>query len=419
MASKTEYSQKWEMEEGINLFYNIGEVLQGFYIYSHKNIHEELLNILRFGKNDIISKLSTISEPFILVFSKGEHLFILTDRFGKIPLFWYSSNRKFQITTDLNGKIKIKYSLLNPSLYVKINMKSTQVQIIDKLPINHKATFVDEKQIVQLLAQVSEATVLKSIKGYQKISLLYSGGVDSSIIAQILKRNNIPFIGYVVGDLKSHDVIAAKINANLLGIELKLVPLSESMIEDSLFEIEQIVQTGFFSNIVKTVPRVVLLEVAIVLYHGIKKAVFDKSDVILTAIGTEELFMGFSLEARHLDPNKTLEEISKEKFDTIYTRDLYKDYRLASYFKCDMKAPFICSELYKIALNLPTLLKVNNGIKKYIWRRMGESLGLPPKIAFQNNKATQFGSCTSKLLSRVAKKQKFKYKKNYIEYLLK
>ena len=70
--------------------------------------------------------------------------------------------------------------------------------------------------------------------------------------------------------------------------------------------------------------------------------------------------------------------------------------------------------MFNLALRIPIELKIKDGEKKFIWRKMAETIGLPHEIAHRRNKATQFGSNINKLLERITKQMGFRYKKDLI-----
>ncbi len=408
--------------DSINLFYNKGTFSENIYLYtgngktSLTSLIADTYSLTNTPPDDFFS----ISDDFCLIYPLVKpNIVVITDRHGKVPIFYSMSDDGFIVTTDLNSLFKNSFKLLNPSEYLIIDSSNNTLKLRAKSQLVPFSDLKDQLGYVDLLSKVGESAVLHSIKSYKKIGLFFSGGVDSSIIAQILKKNHIPFTAFVVGCSNSPDVLAAQNVAKVLDIQLETVIVNEAMIERYINEIDDIIQTKLFSSTTSTVPRVVSLEVAIVLYFGIKEASLALCDVILSAIGTEEMFIGFSLEDRHLEQNKPLVDIMRDKLTSIYTRDMYRNYRLSSHFNLDIKTPFISSVLFEIAMGIPLELKVKNQMKKYIWRQTGISLGLPAEIAMRKNKATQFGSAVSKLLTRLAKSHGYKYKRDFISDFIK
>ncbi|MHA2155480.1 MAG: asparagine synthase C-terminal domain-containing protein [Candidatus Hodarchaeales archaeon] len=399
-----------------SIYYDKGIINGKNYLYTGSNRNPYLNEIFLCASPEEIrlEEFFDVSDGYCIILFLDCEIIVLTDRYGKIPIFYSKSKVSIILTTDLDDDFSEELILLNPNKYISIDLNSDTIELTDKPPIVAYSHQTDEAGFIKHLSRESETAVMNSIGKYRNIGLLYSGGVDSSIIALILKKNNVPFTAYVVGVANSPDVIMAQRASKILDIDLQIVLIDEYLVERDLKEIDEIIQTKLFSTTITTVPRVVSLEVAIVLYFGIKKASEDECDVIFSAIGTEEFFIGFSLESRHLDQNRTLLDITLRKMESIYTRDMYRNYRLSSHFNIGLKTPFVSTKLYELALAIPIKLKVQNEIKKFIWRRTGLSMGLPKEIADRKNKATQFGSSSSKLISKLAKKHGHKSKSDFI-----
>ncbi|WP_455464188.1 asparagine synthase C-terminal domain-containing protein [Candidatus Hodarchaeum mangrovi] len=418
------FTTKITFDGQIFLYFTTGEYTQDYFLYTDLNKYEEMHYLL---KQIMINRLAldsllNLSFGFIVVLKKDNALFILTDRFGKLPLFFVNKENFFMITTDLHKDFPFYFSLVDPRQYFLINVVNNNISLIHKPDIAFGDDLIEITSIITSLSSVSESLILEAVREYHHIGLLYSGGVDSSTIAYFLKKNKISFKGFCVGTSSSSDVIAAKKGAELLEFPLSVINLTEESLLESLELLDPIIQPDLFSKTTVTVPDIVSLEVGLVLYHGIKQATYEGCDVILSAIGTEELFMGWSLEPRHFGPqneNKPLNDIFLEKLFSIHQRDTYRNYRLSQYFKTDLKTPFIATEMFNLAMRIPIDLKIKNGEKKFIWRKMAENIGLPYEIAHRKNKATQFGSNTNKILEKVAKKNGFRYKKDFIAFLRK
>jgi len=408
----------------IFLYFTMGEYTKDYFLYTDLNKYQEMHYLLKkVITNEIdMDILFNLSFGFLVIYQNENSVFILTDRFGKKPLFLAQDENCLVITTDLHRNFRYSFSLLEPDQYILINLLNKKISLFRKPSLAIGQDLTETNSLINTLSLLSESLILEAVNEYHQIGLLYSGGVDSSIIAYFLKKNKKSFKAFCVGSPGSPDVIAAKKGSELLSIPLSIVKLSEESIIESLGLLDSIIQPDLFFKTTITVPDIVSLEVGLVLYHGIKQATLEGCDVILSAIGTEELFMGWSLEPRHFGPrneNKPLNDIFFEKLFSIHRRDTYRNYRLSNYFNLDFKTPFIATELFNLAVRIPVELKIHDGENKYIWRKMAEKLGLPYEIAHRKSKATQFGSNTNKILEKVAKRNGFRYKKDFIAFLRK
>ena len=363
----------------------------------------------------MIEEIIDSDGKFLVVLHNQKKITIITDRFGLCPVFYGQKDDEFFITSDLEESLIETYNLqlLDPENYLVVEIQTGKIEKVAKPILEFTTISTEEKTIIKNLASLAEDTVLKNVSCYDKVAVLFSGGVDSTTLCYILKKHKINFQAYVVGRKDSIDVISAENVAESLHFPLKIIHIDQETTEKNLVKIESIIQTRLFRQTTDTVPAPVTIAVAIPLFFGMTKASEDGYTAVLTAIGTEEIFAGFT----HWDTTKSIEELCLEKTFTIHKRDIYRDYRLASHCHMNLVTPFLNLKMAKYALTIPTELKIMDGMKKYIWRKTSEYIGVPETFAFRPNKATQYGSKSDDILQKLARKSGLKYKQKYIDYI--
>jgi len=150
--------------------------------------------------------------------------------------------------------------------------------------------------------------VKKRTENLDKFGILFSGGVDSSLIALICKQLNLNFTCYSIGLENSQDIEAAKKVTEYYNINLKYKILS-------LEEFEVILK-----NVVKILnsSEIVWVSVGSVLYAAGKLALENNDKILFGGLGSEELFAGYQRheEALKLDKFEELHEEAKESQKT-------------------------------------------------------------------------------------------------------
>ena len=243
----------------------------------------------------------------------------------------------------------------------------------------------------------------------EKFGILFSGGVDSSLIAAICKKLGKGFTCYVVGfqdeeTKEPEDIIEAKKVAERLGFELR------HMVFD-LKEAEEIIKGAV--KILKKVGKadVVNVGVGAVVLAAVGLGKEEGVDYFLGGLGSEEIFAGYE---RH----DKAEEINKECWSGLngmWSRDLVRDFNLAKELEIVVRTPFLDKELIEYAMKLPEGWKIVEEKKKVILREVAEEfLG---EFAWRKKKAAQYGSCFDKAISKLARKNGFKFKKDYLRSL--
>ncbi len=258
----------------------------------------------------------------------------------------------------------------------------------------------NKKKAKELLEKELINSIKKRIPD-KKFGILFSGGVDSSTIALIAKNFSKNFICYTVGFKNSEDVKYAKLVAKKLKIKLKIKILELEDIEKIIKKLVKIL-----SNV-----DVVSIGVGLVTYSASELAKKDKINVIFTGLGSEEIFAGYQ---RH----KEAEDINEECWNGLkqmFERDLMRDIPIGEYLKVKFETPFLDENVIKTAMQIPAKYKIDKE-NKLILREISYDLGLK-EFAFRKKKAAQYGSNFIKALDKIAKKNGFKYKKEYLQSL--
>ena len=264
----------------------------------------------------------------------------------------------------------------------------------------------DEEKAVNELKITIEDAIKKRIPD-EKFGILFSGGVDSTLIAYLCKKFSKNFICYTVGMEGSKDVefsykVAKKLN---LQHKVKLYSITEL---EKLFE-----ETA--KILVKNLINIVNLGVGAVEVAAINLAKEDDVNIFFSGLGSEEIFAGYQ---RHEHSNDINEECWKG-LKTTWERDFQRDFFIAKAKNILFLTPFLDKELIKIAMQIKGNLKIRSGYKKYILRKATQLIGLDKEFAFRPKKAAQYGSNFDKAILKIAKSKGYKYKKEYLDYLKK
>ncbi|MBR9691571.1 diphthine--ammonia ligase [Candidatus Woesearchaeota archaeon] len=234
----------------------------------------------------------------------------------------------------------------------------------------------------------------------KRFGILFSGGIDSTLIAFICKKLKADFVCYCVGLKDSPDIISAQEVAKKHNFRLKKKILS-------LKDIEKTIKT-----MVKLIgPDTMKVGVGSVIYEAIKLAKKDNIKDIFSGLGSEEIFAGYERHTLSKDINKECWKGLKD----MHQRDFTRDFAIAKKLKVNVLVPFLDPKVISAAMQIPGKEKIRSGYKKYALRKSAEQLGL--KKAWRKKKAAQYGSYFDKAILKLAKKHSFKYKKNYLNSL--
>jgi len=264
------------------------------------------------------------------------------------------------------------------------------------------AVFLQNKE---LLLQFLEKAIEKTAPE-EEFGLLFSGGIDSALLALVFKRLGLRFkcfFGFVDGLGKPKDFDYAKDVAKMLGAKLETSSIKLEAVPKLISEIIPLIGTA----------NPVQVGVALPIALACKKASEFGIKAVFSGMGADELFAGYA----KFRSSKDIAEQSIELLEQLPEHDLQRDINVAGHFGLKVNVPFLDPEVVRFALSLGKEFKLSGNENKVILRKLAISLGLPEEIAERKKLAAQYGSNFDKALEKLAKKAKAGSKTAFLEAL--
>ncbi len=255
----------------------------------------------------------------------------------------------------------------------------------------------EKRQLLELLEQS-----IKKNSPKEQFGILFSGGLDSALLALLCKRLGLDFIcffGFVHGLGEAKDFAFAEKAAKCLGLSLETGSVSMQQMPKLIAETVSLINS--------TSP--VQVGVALPLAIACKKAKQNNIHVIFSGMGADELFCGYA----KFRKSKNLALDSLREMQQLPEKDLKRDQAICAANAMQLRTPFLNAKLLKFALSLPNQFKLSSTRNKIILRQLALALGLPREIAERKKVAAQYGSNSDKAIERLAKRAK----KSKSEYL--
>ncbi|MGB2728083.1 MAG: diphthine--ammonia ligase [Halobacteriota archaeon] len=339
----------------------------------------------------------------------GDELYIARDTIGLKPVcfahadgFAFASEKKVLEAMGFPHAIE-----LDPRVLLKYNIKE------DRLNFEERDFFsvtpeikADKEEIKKELLNLLRESISRRIPQKDKFGVLFSGGLDSTLIACMCKDLGADFVCYTVaveepGMKEAEDLRYAKWIAADLGLKLKIKKMRVEELEKYLKEVAPLIED----------TDVVKISVALPLYVACEFAREDGIKTVLYGLGAEELFTGYE---RHKRIKK--EDLNKECLSGLlrmHVRDLYRDEMVAKSLGISLRAPFLAPDLVDYALRIPASYKLSDAENKLILREIASDMGLA-EVAGRKKRAVQYGSNFVKALEKLAKRKGYKYKKDFL-----
>lgn len=241
------------------------------------------------------------------------------------------------------------------------------------------------KTATQKIKQLLIKIIKTRLEGIDQIAIPFSGSLDSSLIAFLVKDyTNANIQLYTIGFPNCYDFKQSRNAADLLGLKVKYVKLDNSTIKINLKEYLHLTQDEDKVSISYTLPFYILLKQI-------------KEETVITGHGADTLFGGFY---------KYLEEKNlKRKVKSCYSEFLEKlpdrEYKIAKKFNKELILPFANKKVADFVFTLPEDYLIRNGKRKYLLRQVAKDLGLPQELVNQPKKAIQYSSGVMKKLRKM------------------
>ena len=356
---------------------------------------EALLYLIDFyNKEDIVKAIQMttrlIDGDYAFAVWDGENLALVRDPLGVKPLFYAQND-------DLKGFASSKQSLVKAGFDEIETLKPEHIlfnwnDIAPAQAIYEKVFEGDVAKIDKLL----KLSVSKRVEGLDELGVIFSGGLDSSYIALLLKEisENIPLkiTLYAVGAEGSKDVEAAKYASKFLNLDLKICEVTEELIREALPEVVRAIGDD---NLMK-------VGVGLTTYFATRMVAEDGLKVAFSGQGADELFGGYK---RYLKSfvDGTLNYDLRVDMSNMYHVNLERDDACSMLNGVELRLPFLDENLVELVLNIQDnkkIVSMHDDMRKSILRKLAFEEGLDYEIAYRPKKAAQYGTGIDKILRK-------------------
>ena len=242
----------------------------------------------------------------------------------------------------------------------------------------------------------------KRTEGLDRIGIIFSGGIDSVLVAWLAKKMVKEVICYNAGTPDSSDILFADKVAKELQLTLKVNTITKRSTQEMLPKIIHAIEER----------NAVQVEVALPIYSAMALAKKDHVNVVLSGQGADEIFGGYSWYPNIVasEGYSSLRDHMIEDLFLLYKETLEREDKTTMAHGIEMREPYLDKQVIKTAFNISPRLNVkgaNDQLGKHVHRKLAEQLGIPKEIAYRNKAAAQHGSGIHFVIDEIARENNF------------
>ena len=246
----------------------------------------------------------------------------------------------------------------------------------------------------QLLTEMQDA--IKNAVTDKKIGVAFSGGVDSTLLAKLVKDMGYDIHLLTIGFQDSHDINFAKEVNQILNFPHSVSEIDPEKFKEVSQKINQTIKTDNLS----------WNENSIAFYYVAELAQKNDLKTVVTANGIDELFCGYNSYREAIEKGE--DEVTKMMIEKLKNEGemMVAINQVTAEFGVRMIQPFLLPNFIEYAKKIPVSEKIHGPDdmqRKHSIRELAVDCGVPEVAAQKQKKALQYGSQIHKSLLKSRK----------------
>jgi asparagine synthase (glutamine-hydrolysing) len=347
--------------------------------------------------------ISMLNGSFIfVVLERDGKLIVGRDPVGAVPLYIGENEHVYALASERKALWSIgieenRIKSFPPGNLAKIygeGMTLVPVKTIERTMMES----LEERDIVDRLHDLLLNSIKRRTADVKKVSIAFSGGLDSSIIAALVKKIGIEALLICVGIEGSRELEHAERMAENIGLPFKAEVYAQDHVERDLREVLWLIESA----------NTLRVSIGIPIFWVAKASSKIGYRILLSGQGSDEIFAGYHKYLRDYEKLKgKIEDLLYRDALSLYETSLEQDEKICSFHGVEVRFPYADYDLMSFALGLPAALKIESEtdpLRKRILRRLAENMCLPPEVYLKPKKAIQYGTGVSKTLKKLGKR---------------
>ncbi len=344
-----------------------------------------------------------VEGDFSLMVAKADEIVTARDPVGVEPLY-YGENASVAAFAS-NRKALWKLGIDEPKSFppghvAVVNREGFKFKPVKTLAYS-EPTPVTLQDAAEKLQKLLEQSVQMRVQGLRKAAVAFSGGLDSSMVAFLVKKCGVDVQLVHVSLENQPETEDAWSAAEELGLPLQVHLFKETDIEKVIGKVVALVEEA----------DPVKASIGVPFYWAAEKVAEAGLRVLLAGQGADELFGGYQRYVNEYlaEGDEKVRRTMYNDVASIHESNIERDEKICGFHDVELRLPFASYQIAEFALGLPTELKFEkkaDSLRKLVLRKAAENLGLSEAITAKPKKAVQYGTGISSALKKLAKKRK-------------
>lgn len=337
---------------------------------------------------------------FAFAIAGREKLIAGRDTLGARPLYYAESRDLAALASERKALWRIG---LNDTLSFPPGKVSLAGRCGFNFTVASRIAYCEPKQVTmrtatRKLRRLLEHSVKETTVSLKEVTVAFSGGLDSSIIACLAKRTVSNVLLVYVSMENEPEVECAKQAAQALKLPLYLSLHDKNEVEKMTSKVIRLIEQ----------PDPIQVSIGIPFYWAAEKSADMHCRIMLAGQGADEFFGGYRRYLSDYLKWGNQEKTQKAIFTDIigmYKANLERDFKICNHFAIELRLPFVTCAMARFASVLPLTLKMEhegNTLRKLVLRQVARDLGLPDFIVNKSKGAVQYTTGVNSAIRRIA-----------------
>lgn len=363
--------------------------LENRHKFQTRSDSEVLLHLYEEEHEDMLSRLDGM---FAIALAGSHGLLLARDPIGIKPLYYGYKDNLFIAASELKAFPEMDEIKMLPAGYAMYAGEEPWCFTKPFPPHNPLLTPSTDEVLKEIRRRLDNA-VEKRLMSDVPVGVYLSGGLDSSLIAALMRPHTVNLHSFTAGMEGAPDLESARNVARFLDTEHHELVYTAEDVENAIPEVIRALESFDAPLVRSAVPMYFVSKLA---------ARFVK--VVLSGEGADELFAGYS----YLGQIKDRKRLRKELADiTLRLQDtnLQRADRVSMAHGLEARVPFLDIDLVRYVSRLPVNLLEQRSDRPEKWLLREACRGLlPPKILDRKKMKFSEGAGSSEVIAKLVKK---------------